>query len=104
MLRQQLRGDWGPTQGVARTTPHDAVHRLLGRPGIVLVGEGAPHRVRGLIAQEKKRTARVAGDTPIYDVIVGRADDEVPLAKLSGHLMRLPRNLTAEQVSALDKR
>ena len=36
--------------------------------------------------------------------MVGRADDEVPLAKLSGHLMRLPRNLTPAQVSALDKR
>ena len=99
-----LRGDWRVKQAVAGNTHLDAVHRLLGRPGIVLVGEGAPHRVRALIAQEKKRIARVAGDTPIYDVIVGRADDEVPLGKLSGHLMRLPRNLTAEQVSALDKR
>ena len=99
-----LRGDWRVQQAVQGNTHLDAVHRLLGRPGVVLVGEGAPHRVRGLIAQEKKRTARVAGDTPIYDVIVGRSDDEVPLAKLSGHLMRLPRNLTREQVTALDKR
>ncbi len=99
-----LRGDWRVKQAIAGNTHLDAVHRLLGRPGIVLVGEGAPHRVRTLIAQEKKRTARVAGDTPIYDVIVGRAEDEVPLGKLNGYLLRLPRNLSAEQVSALDKR
>lgn len=99
-----LRGDWRVKQAIAGNTHLDAVHRLLGRPGIVLVGEGAPHRVRGLLAQEKKRIARVAGDTPIYDVIVGRESDEVPLAKLNGHLVRLPRNLSAEQVSALDKR
>ncbi|MHA3703533.1 DUF4191 domain-containing protein [Jatrophihabitans sp. YIM 134969] len=99
-----LRGDWRVKQAVAGNTHLDAVHRLIGRPGIVLVGEGAAHRIRGLVAQEKKKTARVAGDTPIYDVIVGRDDDEVPLAKLNGYLMRLPRNLSAEQVSALDRR
>jgi hypothetical protein len=104
MLSQQLRGDWRLTQAVAGTTQLDAVHRLVGRPGIVLVGEGAPHRVRGLIAQEKKKIARVSGDTPIYDVIVGTADSDVRLSKLNRYLMKLPRNLSKEQVSSLDKR
>ncbi len=104
MLQQQLRGDWRLTQTVAGTIQLDAVHRLVGRPGIVLVGEGAQHRVRGLIAQEKKRVARASGDTPIYDVIVGTADGEVRLAKLSRHLLKLPNNLSKEQVGALDKR
>ena len=104
MLQQQLRGDWRLTQAVAGTTQLDAVHRLVGRPGIVLVGEGAPHRVRGLIAQETKKIARVSGDTPIYDVIVGTSDAEVRLSKLNRYLYKLPRNLSKEQVSALDKR
>ena len=42
----------------------DAVHRVIGRPGIILVAEGAPHRVKGLLAQEKKRNARVVGKHP----------------------------------------
>ena len=57
------------------------MHRLVGRPGIVLVGEGAPHRVRGLIAQEKKKIARIAGDTPIYDIIVGTGEGDIRLAQ-----------------------
>jgi hypothetical protein len=104
MLQQQLRGDWRLTQAVAGTTQLDAVHRLVGRPGIVLVGEGAAHRVRGLIAQEKKKIARVSGDTPIYDVIVGTGEGDLPLGKLNRYLLKLPSNLTKEQVSALDKR
>jgi hypothetical protein len=104
VLQNNLRGDWRATPTVAGTSQLDAVHRLVGRPGVVLVGEGAPHRVRGLIAQEKKRVARVAGDTPIYDVIVGPDDGEVPLRRLNNHLFKLPRNLSKEQVSALDKR
>jgi Domain of unknown function (DUF4191) len=104
LLQQQLKGDWRLTQAVAGTTQLDAVHRLVGRPGIVLVGEGAQHRVRGLIAQEKRKVSRISGDTPIYDVIVGTGEDELRLAKLSRFLLKLPTNLSKEQVSALDKR
>jgi hypothetical protein len=100
----QLRGDWRKTDAVAGTTQLDAVHRVLGRPGVILIGEGAPHRVKPLLAQEKKRVARLAGDAPIYDVVVGRGEGEVPLGKLNTHLMKLPRNLSKEQVAALDRR
>jgi hypothetical protein len=102
---QNLRGgNWNTTEAVAATTQLDAVHRLTGRPGIVLVGEGAPHRVKGLIAQEKRRVSRLVGDTPIYDVIVGSEDGGVPLAKLNNYLLKLPRNLSPEQVSTLNRR
>ncbi len=104
MLQQQLRGDWRLTQAVAGTTQLDVVHRLVGRPGVVLVGEGAPHRVRGLIAQEKKRTARIVGETPIYDITVGTDDGDIRLGKLQRYLLKLPSNLSKEQVGALEKR
>jgi len=99
-----MRGDWRVTAGVAGTRELDALHRVLGRPGIVLVGEGSPQRVRGLIAQEKKRMAKVVGDTPIYDVTVGDGEGQVPLKKLSAHVMKLPRNLSPAEVNALGKR
>jgi hypothetical protein len=99
-----MRGDWRVTSGVAGTPQMDAVHRVLGRPGIVLVGEGVPNRVRGLIAQEKKKVARVVGDAPIYDVVVGDDEGQIPLRKLSAHVMKLPRNLTAAEVNSLGRR
>lgn len=104
MLQQQLKGDWRLQQAIAGTTHLDAVHRLVGRPGVVLVGEGAAHRVRGLIAQEKKKIARIAGDTPIYDVVVGTEDGELRLAKLQRYLLKLPNNLSKQEVGVLDKR
>ena len=99
-----MRGDWRVTSGVAGTPQFDAVHRVLGRPGIVLVAEGSPTRVRGLLAQEKKKVARVVGDTPIYDIIVGDDEGQVPLKKLSSHVMKLPRNLSAAEVNSLGRR
>ena len=101
---ETMRGDWRVSAGVAGTPQLDAVHRVLGRPGIVLVGEGQPQRVRPLIAQEKKKVARVVGDTPIYDIVVGDGEGQVPLRKLSQHVMKLPRNLNAAEVNSLGRR
>jgi Domain of unknown function (DUF4191) len=99
-----MRGNWRVDKGVAGTPQMDAVHRVVGRPGIVLVAEGSPHRVRGLLANEKKRLARVVGDTPIYDLTVGDDEGQIPLKKLSRHVMKLPRNLTPAEVNALNRR
>jgi hypothetical protein len=99
-----MRGDWRVTSGVAGTAQLDAVHRVLGRPGVILVAEGVPSRVRGLLAQEKRKVARIVGDTPIYDIIVGEDEGQVPLRKLSAHVMKLPRNLSAADVNALGRR
>ncbi|OBI56660.1 DUF4191 domain-containing protein [Mycobacterium sp. E787] len=99
-----LRGKWRVTPGVAATGHFDAVHRVLGRPGVILVGEGSAARVKPLLAQEKKRTARVVGEVPIYDIVVGRGEGEVPLRKLERHLTRLPHNITAKQMDTLESR
>ncbi|GEL18476.1 DUF4191 domain-containing protein [Pseudonocardia asaccharolytica] len=99
-----MRGSWRVTPGVAGTTHLDAVHRVVGRPGVILVAEGAPHRVKSLLAQEKKRTSRVVGNVPIYDVIVGNEEGQVPLSKLQRHVMRLPRNIDAKQMDAIETR
>lgn len=99
-----LRGKWRVTPGVAATGHFDAVHRVIGRPGVIFVGEGAPSRVKPLLAQEKKRTARLIGDTPIYDVVVGNGKGEVPLSKLERHLNKLPANITVKQMDSLESR
>ena len=99
-----MRGRWRVTPTVAGTAQLDAVHRVIGRPGVVLVAEGAPHRVKSLLAQEKKRVARVVGDTPIYDLIVGNEEDQVPLRRLQQRIMKLPNNLKPAQIDTLEKR
>ncbi len=94
-----LRKGWTVDPAVAVTRNQDVVHRVVGRPGIVLVAEGAPNRVGNLLANEKRKHARVAPDTPIYDVVVGDGEGQVPLRRLSGHVMKLPRNLSPAEVT-----
>ena len=99
-----MRGKWRVTPGVSATGHFDAVHRVIGRPGVILVAEGSPARVKPLLAQEKKRTARLVGEVPIYDIVVGNGEGEVPLAKLERHLTKLPANITVKQLDALESR
>ena len=101
---ENLRGKWNLSQAVAGTTQLDAVHRVIGKPGVVLVGEGSPHRLKSLMSQEKKRISRLVGDTPIYEVVVGTEEGQIPLRKLQTHMMKLPRNINAGQIDALENR
>src|SRR3954454_20993303 len=74
---QTVRGDWRVTPAVAFNRNMDLVHRVIGRPGVVLVGEGSPVQLRQLITDQKRRVGRVAPDTPIYEVLVGDGEGQV---------------------------
>jgi hypothetical protein len=101
---ENMRGDWRVTPGLASTTQFDFVHLVIGKPGVILLAEGNPARVRGLLGQEKKRLSKVIGSAELRDYVIGHGDGEVPIAKLRGTLMRLPRTLSGKEVNALDKR
>ncbi len=101
---QAMRGRWWVTPAVAATRKQDLVHRVVGRPGVVLVGEGSPGRVRSLLEQEARRVSRVAGDAPVHEVSVGEGKGQVPLGRLTAHLTRLPRKLKSKQAATLDAR
>jgi hypothetical protein len=101
---EQMRGAWFVTPAVAINGKQDLVHRVVGRPGVVLVGEGAPQRVKGLLAQERKRLSRAIGDTPIHTLIVGDGEGLVPLGKLQARVTKLPAKLTRKQIAPLERR
>jgi hypothetical protein len=101
---QGMRGGWSVTPAVAGNRNLDIVHRAVGKPGVVLLGEGSPTRLPGLLAAEKKRVSRVALDVPIYDLQVGNEEGQVPLRRLQRKLMRLPRNLKGQAVAELNFR
>ncbi|WP_435173409.1 DUF4191 domain-containing protein [Gordonia hongkongensis] len=99
-----MRGQWRVKQAVAGTSQLDAVHRVIGKPGIILVAEGSPTRIKSLLGQEKKKVARVVGDTPIYEIMVGNDDGLVPLSKLERHLNKLPSNIDRKRMETLEGR
>jgi hypothetical protein len=103
-VMQSMRGNWTVTPAVNGNRNLDVVHRAVGRPGVILVGEGVPSRVGPLLAAEKKKTARVAFDVPIFEFQVGSGEGQVPVRLLQRKIMRLPRNLKPAAVSDLNNR
>src|ERR1022692_3681055 len=103
-ILQSMRGGWTVTPAVSANRNMDVVHRAVGKPGVVLVGEGSPTRLPSLLAAEKKRISRVAHETPIYDFQVGSEAGQVPIRKLQRKIMRLPRNLKGADVTELNYR
>jgi len=98
---QMLKRGWNLKPAVAFTKNQDVVHRVLGRPGIILIGEGNPSRVRNLLSTEVKKHARIAGEVPITSIVVGSGSDEVKLTKLVKHVRKLPKKIKPAEMTAM---
>lgn len=100
-LRMLKRG-WKTDPVVGFTRQQDVVHRVVGPPGIVLVGEGTSHaRLRQLMISERRKHERVASGVPIHEVVVGDGEGEVPLPKLVRHVSKLGRQVKPAEMTDL---
>lgn len=101
----QIKRGWIVSETpLAMTREKDIVWRIIGRPGVVLISEGASSRVRPLMHQERKRVNRIAQNVPVHLIEVGKDEGQVRLAKLERTLRKLPKTLTKEEVPAVSQR
>ncbi|MBO1750624.1 DUF4191 domain-containing protein [Actinotalea sp. BY-33] len=91
-----------PTAVDPRT--QDLVFRGIGRPGIVLVGEGPAHRIPKLLEAERRKVSRVLPNVPVILIQSGREEGQVPLRKLPRTVQKLKPSLTKQEVSEVTKR
>lgn len=96
---QMLRRGWKVDPTVGFTRQQDVVHRVVGPPGIVLVGEGNPARLRQLLATERRRHERVISEVPVHEVICGNDEGQVPLKKLTRHVQKLGRKVKPAEIT-----
>lgn len=94
-----LRRGWKTDPAIAVTRQQDVVTRVVGPPGIVLIGEGNPNRLRPLLHAEKRKHERVARETPIHELMVGNDPGQVPLGKLTKHVTKLGKDLKPAQMT-----
>lgn len=96
---RMLRRGWKTDPVIAFTKQQDVVHRVVGPPGIVLIGEGNPNRLRQLMAGERRKHERVVADAPIHEVICGNGEGQVPLSKLVRHVSKLKRQVKPAEMT-----
>lgn len=96
-----LKRGWKTDQVIAFNRQQDIVHRVVGPPGIILVGEGNPNRLKPLMASERAKHQRVASEAPIHQIIVGYGEGEVPLGKLTRHVTKMKRQVRPAEITEL---
>ncbi|XPP25934.1 MAG: DUF4191 domain-containing protein [Leucobacter sp.] len=100
-LRRSWRGSEVP---VAITKQQDAVYRVVGKGGVVLIAEGSAQRTKPLVAKELTQLKRTLPNVKLTQLYVGPDGDGVPLPKLSRTLLKLKPALSRAEVSAVHNR
>lgn len=94
-----LRRGWKTEPMIAFNKQQDVITRLVGPPGIVLIGEGNPNRLKPMMASERRKHERVASEVPIHELYVGNDEGQVPLRKLVKKVTKLGKDLKPAQMT-----
>lgn len=106
VIKNALRRSWIGNETPIAINPktQDAVYRVVGRGGVVLIGEGPKTRTQRLVGDEERKVKRVVPTVPIHHVFVGPDEDSVPLYRISGTLLKFKPTLSKREVSAVAQR
>jgi hypothetical protein len=105
VLDSQIRRSWraSPMPIAVNPKSRDAVYRMIGPAGVVLIGEGPSARVQHMLDDESRRIARSAPGVQIHKVRVA-IDGGVRLYELLKTVYKLKKSLTRSEVSAVANR
>lgn len=105
VVQSALRGTWrGSEVPVAMTRQQDAVYRVIGRAGVVLISEGSAQRTRRIAQDEERKLRRAVTNVPITHLYVGPDDGSVPLPRLTRELRKLKPALSRSEIAAVYNR
>ena len=101
-LRRSWRGSEVP---VAINRNQDAVYRVIGRGGVVLISEGSLQRTERMAQDEERKVKRALRNVEVVHLYVGPdSEDAVPLERLSKTLVKLKPKLNRNEIAAVYNR
>lgn len=106
VLDSQIRRSWRASSRPIAVAPKtmDAVYRMIGRPGVVLIGEGSSSRLRQMLDDEQRKIQRAAPGVPVTKVTVTVDDSGTRLHLLLKTVYKLEKKLTKAEVTAVSNR
>lgn len=106
VLRSALRRVWQASEFPVAVNPktQEAVYRAVGKPGVVLIAEGAQSKTKKMLDDERRAVLRAVPDIPVHYVFVGPDADSTPLHKLSKKLKSFDNSLRKAEVLAVSHR
>jgi hypothetical protein len=96
---QLLKRGWRMDTAIGFNKQQDVVHRVVGPPGVILVGEGNPGRVKALLTSERRRHERVISDVPVHEIICGNGEGQIALPKLARHIQKMKRQAKPAEIT-----
>lgn len=103
--QEPVAADAGRARNVRDMSSAAMVFRAVGKPGVVLIGEGPKANATKLLTSERKRVERVVGpEVPVTIYRVGQGDDAIKVSTLTKKMGKLDKKLTTAEVSAVNKR
>lgn len=100
-LRRSWRGSEVP---VALNRNQDAVYRVVGRGGVVIISEGSRQRTQRMAKDEERKIRRALRNVEIVHLYVGPDEGAVPIENLSKTLTKLKPKLSRSEVTAVYSR
>lgn len=107
VLRSSLKRSWQGSELPVAVNPktQDAVYRVIGRPGVVLIAEGSPARVQRLLNEERIKVQRVVPNITVTRLVVGDGTEKtIKLKAINRSLAKLKPALTRAEVTAVANR
>ncbi|MCL1838126.1 MAG: DUF4191 domain-containing protein [Propionibacteriaceae bacterium] len=95
---------WTYTSPITVNKQMDVVHRVVGKAGILLIGEGSAARLKPMLSSEQKRHEQIAYQVPVTTILMGNDAGQVPLEKLENHIKKLPKTIRPLQINEVKKR
>jgi hypothetical protein len=102
LLKRTWRGSDQPISVNPRSM--DLVYRVVGKPGIVLVGEGKQAGAQSLVDAERKKLQKIAPGVPVHTVYVTESERAVKLRALRKTLKKLPKKLNRAEIRTVANR
>ena len=103
--QEPVAAEAGRARRISELSNAAMVFRAVGKPGVVLIGEGPSGAARKLLESERKRVSRVAGpEVPVHILRVGSGEDTTKLGDLTKTMKKFDAKLTDAEVKAVTKR
>lgn len=106
VLKSSLRRAWKASEMPISVSPktQDAVYRAVGKPGVMIIGEGPQSRTRRMMEDERRNVNRIVPNVPVHFVHIGPDPDSIKLENLAKALNKHKKVLSKAEVFAVSNR
>jgi hypothetical protein len=101
-IRRRWRAQSAPVAVNAKT--REAVYRMIGPAGVVLIGEGSSSRVQQMLEDESRKVSRTVPGVTVHKLRVNADQGGIRLHALLKNVYKLKKSINRAEVSAVSNR